>query len=276
MGGGGSDVGKEAAQAQARATNDLMESSAAGRDAFLKQVLAAIQGDGSKIPVLNTATDRIDKATSSAMVDAADMANRLGFSQDTGRRITEPLRTRGGAASSNVQNEIMREFRGYGPGLAIQPSLLAQQGLGGAVQRGQANAAAKKAQDTQTATAAGSAAAAIASAVIIAAAQSSRAAYKHDIEPVSDMALDILADHLDDMPLSVFKYNGEEHPRLGLIIEDVEEKVPFILTADGNAVDLYSYASMAVAALKVQKKTITTLEARLAALEAKVNHAAAA
>lgn len=274
MGGGGSDVGKEAAQAQARATSDLMESSAEGRDKFLKQVLAAIQGDGSKIPVLNAATNRIDKATSTAMVDAADMANRLGFSQDTGRRITEPLRTRGGAASSNVQDQIMKEFRGYGPGLSVQPALLAQQGLGGAVQRAQANAAAKDAAETQAAASGGAAAAAIAAAVIAVA--YSRAAYKHDIEPVSDMALDILADHLDDMPLSVFKYNGEEHPRLGLIIEDVEEKVPFILTADGNAVDLYSYASMAVAALKVQKKTITTLEARLAALEAKVNHAAAA
>lgn len=168
MSGGGSDVGKKAAQAQADTSRWLMDVTRPGRDKFFEQVLAALGGDASKIPVAGRAGSNLDFAKDTTIDDAMKMANKLGFSQDTSRSIAEPIAQRGTQAKNDVVDQILKTYQGYGPGLLVQPAQLAQSGLAPAVQRGQANAAAKKQADTQTAASSGAAAAAITAALIIA------------------------------------------------------------------------------------------------------------
>lgn len=269
MSGGGSDVGKDAAQAQSNTSRELMDMTRPGRDAFLKNVLAAMKGKPGEIPLIRSAMQGSEYGRTRALEDTAKLSGKLGFSAPQQRAITEPLSTKGKQGTSDVREALLRQFRAYGPGLMIQPAQIAQAGLAPAVQRGQANAAAKKAADNQAAASGGAAAAAITSALIIAAASYSRAAMKERIEDVSALATEIIGDIACELPLRTYAYKDDPaHLRLGLVIEDLEaHQVPFLITSDGNHVDLYSLATMAIAAVQTQQRTIAALEARLAALE---------
>ena len=68
-------------------------------------------------------------------------------------------------------------------------------------------------------------------------------------------------------PLTTFRYQGDPGftPHLGFLIDDVAPSPA--VAADGQTVDLYGYASMAVAALQAQQRQIQALEARVKALE---------
>jgi hypothetical protein len=92
--------------------------------------------------------------------------------------------------------------------------------------------------------------------------------YKADIrylEPadVARLGAEILA-----YPLTTFRYQGDPGftPHLGFIIDDVAPSPA--VAPDGQTVDLYGYATMAVAALQAQQRQLAALEARVRALEA--------
>jgi hypothetical protein len=97
----------------------------------------------------------------------------------------------------------------------------------------------------------------------------SRRAAKREIEPVSPEQLAELYSQLRAIQLSTYQYRDQPASaprRLGFIIDDT--KAPAAIQPDGNHVDLYGYASMAVAAVQIQAREIEELKARLRALEA--------
>jgi hypothetical protein len=95
----------------------------------------------------------------------------------------------------------------------------------------------------------------------------SRARFKRDIAYLSEADLVRLHDELRRIPLVTFRYRAagpHDRSRLGFVIEDVEPSLA--VDAPQDSVDLYGYASMAVAALQVQAKQIESLKRELAAL----------
>lgn len=95
----------------------------------------------------------------------------------------------------------------------------------------------------------------------------SRARFKRDIEYLSQADLARLHDELRGMRLATYRYRAAGPPdrtHLGFIIEDVEPSLA--VDRERDMVDLYGYASMAVAALQVQAKQIESLEREVAAL----------
>jgi hypothetical protein len=101
----------------------------------------------------------------------------------------------------------------------------------------------------------------------------SRRAFKDDIELLPPSKLRDLKDAVLGIQLSTYRYRvagptGQR--RLGFIIDD--EKSPYPVNADGNTVDLYGYASMAIAAIQVQEKELTALRAEVAALKKSCRH----
>jgi hypothetical protein len=95
----------------------------------------------------------------------------------------------------------------------------------------------------------------------------SRARYKHDIRYLPEADLKRVHDDLVSMPIATWRYDhegeaGREH--LGFIIDD--NPASPAVAAGENHVDLYGYASMAVAAIQVQEKQIVALQRELAAL----------
>jgi hypothetical protein len=69
------------------------------------------------------------------------------------------------------------------------------------------------------------------------------------------------------IPLAEYRYRTEPAARhLGFVIED-QPAASAAVMARGDRVDLYGYASLAVAAIQVQDARIRELEARLLALE---------
>ena len=95
----------------------------------------------------------------------------------------------------------------------------------------------------------------------------SRARFKRDVAYLSETDLVRLHDELRRIPLATYRYRAAGPPdrsRLGFVIEDVEPSPA--VDAPRDAVDLYGYASMAVAALQVQAKQIDSLQRELAAL----------
>jgi hypothetical protein len=74
------------------------------------------------------------------------------------------------------------------------------------------------------------------------------------------------------MPLATYEYRAapKAGPRLGFIIDDVAAAAPFAVAADGRHVDVYGYASMAVAALKAQAREIAALKREMEALRREV------
>src|SRR5439155_9157272 len=93
--------------------------------------------------------------------------------------------------------------------------------------------------------------------------------FKDDITYVSPTELDELKDQLIAIRLATFRYKqGDKARHLGFIIEDS----PSIPASDmaRSKVDLYAYASMAVATLQVQARQIEQLEADVDALSNEV------
>jgi len=95
----------------------------------------------------------------------------------------------------------------------------------------------------------------------------SRRDAKRDISYLDDRDLDRVLDDIRRLRLATYRYKGEAEPardHLGFIIDDVGDS-PAVAT-DGGHVDLYGYASMAVAAIQAQQKRIDALEREVASL----------
>jgi hypothetical protein len=99
----------------------------------------------------------------------------------------------------------------------------------------------------------------------------SRASYKKDIRYLSMSDLESYRDQLLALPLATYRYrqaSPESRLHLGFMIDGHESLV--CVEAERDQVDLYGYASMAVAALKVQARQIDELTKELVALRADV------
>ncbi len=99
----------------------------------------------------------------------------------------------------------------------------------------------------------------------------SRRAYKTDIDYLDEEALRKVHDTLLGYRLSTYRYKADPAPsprHLGFIIDDVGPGPS--VAADGEHVDLYGYASMAVAAIQVQAKQIEELQREVRVLRRKV------
>jgi ribosomal protein L29 len=91
----------------------------------------------------------------------------------------------------------------------------------------------------------------------------SRMRYKQDIRYLSQEELRATARDLLSLPLADFRYrDGDVRKHLGFMIDGHES----LACVDGDRVDLYGYASMAVAAVQVQAAEIAELRAELASL----------
>jgi hypothetical protein len=88
---------------------------------------------------------------------------------------------------------------------------------------------------------------------------------KKDISYLSDAELQALADRTMSTRLATYTYkDGDPATHLGFIIDD-DPTSPAVLQGRGR-VDLYGYASMAVATLQVQEREIAELRQEIAAL----------
>lgn len=95
----------------------------------------------------------------------------------------------------------------------------------------------------------------------------SSARFKRDIEYLDEADLRRLHAELRRFRLASYRYRraGPAGPtHLGFIVEDVGSSAA--VDAEHDRVDLYGYASMAVAALQVQAKEIDSLRAEVSAL----------
>lgn len=99
----------------------------------------------------------------------------------------------------------------------------------------------------------------------------SRAKFKTDIEYLAPADLERHAADLRSLKLATYRYRAapaSDPPRLGIILEDNEQGI----WVDGrhDRVDLYGYASLAVATLQVQQRQIAVLQAEIERLSAQV------
>jgi hypothetical protein len=97
----------------------------------------------------------------------------------------------------------------------------------------------------------------------------SRAIYKKDIRYLSPTDLESYRDQLLALPLATYRYRQatpESRLHLGFVIDGHESLV--CVEPERDQVDLYGYASMAVAALQVQARQIDELKREIAALRA--------
>jgi hypothetical protein len=106
----------------------------------------------------------------------------------------------------------------------------------------------------------------------------SQAAHKQDIRPLTRMEIDRIAESVRTVPLSSWAYrpgSGDAGEHVGFVIEDLPAELRAAATRPGgDRVDLYGYTSLAVATLQSQARQIDVLEAKLAALEARLDQAA--
>lgn len=99
----------------------------------------------------------------------------------------------------------------------------------------------------------------------------SRQRFKRDISYLSESEQDCARDELLAMKLARWRYKwdaSDRKARLGFLIDDAPE-APAV-DADGEHVDLYGYASMAVAAIQSQARELDTLREQMAALRAQM------
>jgi hypothetical protein len=99
----------------------------------------------------------------------------------------------------------------------------------------------------------------------------SRRKHKQDIRYLSPEQVQSLGTQALDLKLARWRYSWEAEggpDHVGFIIDDVPGS-PAVM-ADGEHVDLYGYASLAVAAAQSQQAEIALLRAELAALRAEV------
>ncbi len=100
----------------------------------------------------------------------------------------------------------------------------------------------------------------------------SRREFKREIHQLNDDEVQRVYAQLREIKLTTYRYKGEpasDAPRLGFIIDDTAS--PYPVNPDGNSVNLYGYASMAVAAIQAQSQEIAALKAELARLRRQVN-----
>jgi hypothetical protein len=97
----------------------------------------------------------------------------------------------------------------------------------------------------------------------------SRRAYKEDVRYLSDDDVAALGRAVQSLRLARYRYKTDPPAspsnRLGFIIDDLEGPSPAVM-ADGNHVDLYSYASMLVGALQEQERELGRLRREVQAL----------
>lgn len=99
----------------------------------------------------------------------------------------------------------------------------------------------------------------------------SRRAFKNDIHQLDDGEVQRVYAQLRDIKLTTYRYKDEptsHPPRLGFIIDDTAS--PYPVNPDGSSVNLYGYASMAVAAIQAQSQEIATLKAEVARLRREI------
>jgi hypothetical protein len=98
--------------------------------------------------------------------------------------------------------------------------------------------------------------------------------YKTGIEYVDASGIDQLRDAALRLRLARYRYL-EDAPslrRLGVILDDVAPGTP--ISSDQRTVDLYGYASLAIAAAQAQERELVELRARVRALETAVSPSA--
>jgi hypothetical protein len=89
--------------------------------------------------------------------------------------------------------------------------------------------------------------------------------FKRDIHYLSDDELRAIAAETLDTRLATYAYtSGDPSTHLGFIIEDAPGSAAVLR---GERIDLYAYASMAVATLKVQQAEIQELRREVEALK---------
>jgi hypothetical protein len=99
----------------------------------------------------------------------------------------------------------------------------------------------------------------------------SRATYKKDIHYLSPTDLESYRDQLLALPLATYRYrqaSPESRLHLGFMIDGHESLV--CVEPERDQVDVYGYASMAVAALQVQARQIDELTKEVATLRAEI------
>lgn len=100
----------------------------------------------------------------------------------------------------------------------------------------------------------------------------SRAEFKTDIEYLAPADLEQYAADLHSLRLATYRYRSapaDAPSRLGIILEDNEQGI--WVDAKHDRVDLYGYASLAVATLQLQQRQITALQAEVERLGAQAN-----
>jgi hypothetical protein len=99
----------------------------------------------------------------------------------------------------------------------------------------------------------------------------SRKRHKRDIHYLDAAEVEAVRRDVAAMPLATWRYLDAptaSRPRLGFLIDDRPELPAVAL--DGEHVDLYGLASMAIAAVQAQERELAALRARTVALEAEL------
>ncbi len=104
----------------------------------------------------------------------------------------------------------------------------------------------------------------------------SRRERKRDIHYLDDAELARAADELMKLRLATYRYRGaedRERAHLGVILEDGAERATHGLWADEahDRVDLYGYASLAIATAQLQARELETLQGELALMRARLS-----
>lgn len=100
----------------------------------------------------------------------------------------------------------------------------------------------------------------------------SRARFKTDIEYLAPADLAQYAADLQSLRLATYRYReapADAPARLGIILEDNEQGI--WVDARHDRVDLYGYASLAIATLQLQQRQIAALQAEVERLTAQTN-----
>ncbi len=103
----------------------------------------------------------------------------------------------------------------------------------------------------------------------------SRRDRKRDIHYLNDAELERAADELMKLRLATYRYRGArdlDRAHLGVILEDGAERATHGLWADEahDRVDLYGYASLAIATAQLQARELETLRGELALMRARL------
>jgi hypothetical protein len=99
----------------------------------------------------------------------------------------------------------------------------------------------------------------------------SRKRHKRDVHYLDAAEVEAVRRDVAAMPLATWRYLDAppaSRPRLGFLIDDRPELPAVAL--DGEHVDLYGLASMAIAAVQAQERELAALRARTSALEAEL------